>query len=147
MDYIFTSSIADVGLRLITISYDVCCQWYTHFWKRMQLLPQHLHINLPASSVHGKVPKFHLQSHEEQCHGPFSLGFTKGVGQVDGEGVERNWDYLKGQGPSTKEMVPGNRWETLDDSCGHSNWRKTVGLGEFNIVLSLYVLWSNTNNR
>ncbi|KIM81446.1 hypothetical protein PILCRDRAFT_53455, partial [Piloderma croceum F 1598] len=129
MDYIFTSSVADVGLRLITISYDVCCQWFIHFWTRMRKLPSHLQINLPVASVQAKVPKFHLQSHQEQCHGPFSFAFTKGVGHVDGEGVERNWDYLNGQGPSTKEMVPGNRWESLDDCCGHSNWRKTVGLG------------------
>jgi Kyakuja-Dileera-Zisupton transposase len=131
MDYIFTSGIAGVGLRLITISYNICCQWYTHFWKCMHKLPPHLHINLPESAVQGKVPKFHLQSHEEQCHGPFSLGFTKGVAHTDGEGVERNWDYLNGHGPSTKQMVPGNRWESLDHCCEHANWRKSVGLGEF----------------
>ena len=96
----------------------------------MQKLPLHLRINLPEASVQAKVPKFHLQSHQEQCHGPFSFAFTKGVGHVDGEGVEQNWDYLNGQGPSTKEMVPGNQWESLDDCCGHSNWRKIVGLGE-----------------
>jgi hypothetical protein len=137
MDYIFTSSIAGVGLRLITISYDVCCQWFTRFWLRMPKLPPHLHLNIPAANVNAKVPKFHLQSHEEKCHSRFSLGFTKGVGHVDGEGVERNWDELNGQGPSTKEMVPGNRWETLDDCCGHANWRKTVGLGKFSITFPL----------
>ena len=56
------------------------------------------------------------------------------MGRVDGEGVERNWDELNGQGPSTKEMVPGNRWESLDFCCGHVNWRKTVGLGEFPVL-------------
>lgn len=49
---------------------------------------------------------------------------------MDGEGVERNWDKLNGQAPSTCEMLPGHRWETLDDCAGWVNWRKTMGLGE-----------------
>jgi hypothetical protein len=141
MDYIFSSSIQNVGLRLLTVSYDVCCQWFTHFWTREKLLPPHLLLAFPNSGVQAKVPKFHLGSHVEACHAPFSLGYTLGVGRTDGEGVERNWDGLNGQGPSTKEMGPGNRWDTLDDCCGHANWRKTVGLGErVFILLVLYTL-------
>jgi hypothetical protein len=141
MDYIFSSSIQNVGLRLLTVSYDVCCQWFTHFWTREKLLPPHLLLAFPNSGVQAKVPKFHLGSHVEACHAPFSLGYTLGVGRTDGEGVERNWDGLNGLGPSTKEMGPGNRWDTLDDCCGHANWRKTVGLGErVFILLVLYTL-------
>jgi hypothetical protein len=130
MDYIFASSVQNVGLRLLTISYDVCCQWFTNFWTRQKFLPPHLLLAFPNSGVQAKVPKFHLSSHVEKCHAPFSLGYTLGAGRTDGEGVERNWDELNGQGPSTKEMGPGSRWDTLDDCCGHANWRKTVGLGE-----------------
>jgi Kyakuja-Dileera-Zisupton transposase len=126
----FDTRQCNVGLRLLTVSYDVCCQWFTHFWTREKLLPPHLLLAFPNSGVQAKVPKFHLGSHVEACHAPFSLGYTLGVGRTDGEGVEHNWDGLNGQGPSTKEMGPGNRWDTLDDCCGHANWRKTVGLGE-----------------
>lgn len=129
MDYIFTSSISQVGLRLIAISYDVGCQWFTHFWRRAEHLPTHLGLGLTSMLIRALIPKFHLQSHIEACQSVFSFNFFKGAGRADGEGVERNWDELNGQGPSTSEMLPGARWDTLDDCCGWVNWRKTMGLG------------------
>ena len=129
MDYIFTSSIAGAGLRLITISYDVSCQWFTKFWRRVPLLPVLFTASLHLMSICALVPKFHLQSHNEGCHSAFSFNFFKGGARTDGEGVERNWDELNGQGPSTSEMSPGSRWDTLDDCCGWVNWRKTMVLG------------------
>lgn len=129
MDYLFTSSIKGAGVQLLTISYDVACQWYTHFWTRNNKLPPSLRLNLPTDNVRALVPKFHLQSHTEGCHSPFSFNFFPGGGRTDGEGVERNWDELNGQGPSTSEMLPGSRWDTLDDCAGWVNWRKTAGLG------------------
>jgi len=135
MDYLFTSSVAGVGLRLLTVSYDVGCQWFTNFWKRMPALPAKLHILFPMSAVKALVPKFHLQSHEEKCHSIFSFNFSFGAARTDGEGVERNWDELNGHGPSTAEMLPSHRWETLDDSCGWVNWRKTMGLGALKDII------------
>lgn len=129
MDYVFTSSIANVGLRMACISYDVSCQWWTNFRRRLRALPKDLHI--PASflaMITPLVPKFHLQGHAEKCHSTFSFNYLFGVGRTDGEGVERNWDELNGQAPSTAEMGPGHRWETLDDCCAWANWRKTMGL-------------------
>lgn len=144
MDYLFTSSIANVGLRLLTVSYDVACQWFTNFWRRVPLLPTPLRLTFPVSAIRALVPKFHLQSHEEDCHSAFSFNFCKGVGRADGEGVERNWDELNGQAPSTAEMLPGHRWETLDDCCGWLNWRKTMGLGS---ILLLCPRYSNLITR
>jgi hypothetical protein len=92
--------------------------------------PPHLRASLASYRIHTLVPKFHLQSHNEGCHSAFSFNFSKGMAQTDGEGVERNWDELNGQGPSTLEMLPGARWDTLDDCCAWVNWRKTMGLGE-----------------
>lgn len=48
----------------------------------------------------------------------------------DGEHVERLWAWLNAAAPSTKEMSPGARWETIDDFCGFANWRKTTQFGE-----------------
>ena len=135
MDYIFTSSIAGVGLRLVTISYDVGCQWFTKFWQRVPFLPAFLSASLPPMKIHALVPKFHLQSHNEKCQSAFSFNFFKGGARTDGEGVERNWDELNGHGPSTSEMLPGARWDTLDDCCAWVNWRKTMVLGALYIVL------------
>ena len=129
MDYLFTSSIAGCGLRLVTISYDVGCQWFTKFWDHAALLPMALGVSLPFMKICALMPKFHLQSHIEACHSAFSFNFFKGGARTDGEGVECNWDELNGQGPSTSEMLPVARWNTLDNCCEWVNWRKTMGLG------------------
>jgi hypothetical protein len=133
IDYLFTSSIAGVGIRMLTVSYDVGCHWFINFWTRMDKLPAALKLFLPILAIHALVPKFHLPSHEEKCHSTYSFNYSKGCGRTDGEGVERNWDELKGQAPSTAEMVSGHRWETLNDCCGWANFRKTMGLGMFPI--------------
>jgi hypothetical protein len=112
MDYLFTSSIQGAGLRLITISYDVACQWFVKFWRRVPFLPHGLGASLSQFSIHALVPKFHLQNHDEGCHSTYSFNFFKGAVRTDGEGVERNWDNLNGQGPSTSEMLPGAHWDT-----------------------------------
>ena len=131
IDYLFTSSIVGVGIRKLTVSYDVCCNWFTNFWTRFDHLPATLKSYLPMTAIRALVPKFHLQSHAEKCHSAFSFNYSKGCGRTDGEGVERNWDELNGQAPSTAEMVPGHRWETLNDCCGWANFRKTMGLGMY----------------
>lgn len=130
MDYLFLSSLVGTKLKSIVASYDVSCQWFKNFWKRMKDIPASLHLPLPPSSLLFKVPMFHLASHQDKCQPPFSFHFTKWIGRVNGEGVERLWAWLKGAGPSTVEMGPGNRRDTLDDFCGFSNWRKWVDLGE-----------------
>lgn len=129
MDYIFAYSVVGVGLRMLTMSYDVGCQWWTCFTRlRRARLPEHLQILPPW--IRTLVPKFHLQSHQESCQSVFSFNYAAGSGRTDGEGVERNWAELDGQAPSTAEMQPGHRWETLDDCCGWANWRKSMGLGQ-----------------
>lgn len=132
------SSIIGIVVLMLAISYDVACQWWIHFLTRLIKLPVSLQ-RLPPHII-PLVPKFHLQSHAEKCHSPFSFNYRQGGARTDGEGVERNWDELNGQAPSTAEMLPGHRWETLDDCCGWANWRKSMGLGEFFIaLLSVFV--------
>lgn len=141
MDYVFSSSVGTIGLRLkkILLSYDVGCHWIKRAFLRLPQLPEGIRVpftNVPGSpspAIHleALVPKFHLQSHNEKCHSAFSFNYAKGGGRTEGEGVERNWAELNGQAPSTVEMLPGHRWETLDDCCGWANWRKTMGLGEY----------------
>lgn len=96
MDYLFTSSVKNAGVKLITISYDVGCQWFTKFWRRMPFLPSALRLTVVLNAVRALIPKFHLQSHEDKCHSRFSFNYNKGCGRTDGEGVERNWDELNG---------------------------------------------------
>ena len=137
MDYLFSSSIQSTAINLLTISYNVCCQWYTNFWACQKFLPTSLQILLPNHALRPLVPKFHLQNHTENCHSRYSFNYEKGVGRTDGEGVERNWDDLGAQVASTAEMTPGNRWDTLDDCSGWLNWCKTMGLGTYRCLYRL----------
>lgn len=118
-------------LHSIIISYDIACQWSVNFLKRMSAPTMPLALRIPAQTVIKYfVPKFHLPAHEPKCHAPFSFNFARGVGRTDGEGIERNWSVLNGIAPSVSMMGPGGRWDTLDDFCNYSNWRKTVNLRE-----------------
>lgn len=135
MDYIFLASIVGTLLQLVTISYDIACQWGINFFARMNAPTMPEALRIPASTVVTYyVPKFHLQAHNSKCHAPFSFNFGLGVGRTDGEGVERNWSLLNGIAPSVSMMGPGGRWDTLDDVCNYGNWRKTVGLRESHIL-------------
>ncbi|KAI0055821.1 hypothetical protein BV25DRAFT_1921506 [Artomyces pyxidatus] len=124
MDYIFLSSLVGVANRSLLVSYDIACQWSKNLLARVQEIGR---FELPPS-LDFVVPKFHLPAHREACHAPFGLQFKLGAGQTDGEAPERNWADMNGAAASTKEMGPGSRHSTLDDHCGHSNWRKFVGM-------------------
>jgi|SRR5712672_2260511 len=131
MDYLLLSSVVNTTMKFIIISYDIACQWGKHFVAQTShpTLPNSL--RLPSSiSLQFIVPKFHLPAHIPKCHGPFLFNYTSGVGQSDGEGIERNWLVLNGIAPSVSMMGPGGRWDTLDDVCNFKNWRKTISLCE-----------------
>ncbi|KAG6823229.1 hypothetical protein H0H92_010922, partial [Tricholoma furcatifolium] len=98
------------------------------FSERMNALPKPLQF-AGETVMSWAVPKFHLPAHKPDCHGPFALNYMHGAGRTDGEGVERNWAWLNGAAPSTSQMGPGSRHDTLDDFIGFSNFRKTVDYG------------------
>ncbi|KAJ7731090.1 hypothetical protein B0H14DRAFT_3097890 [Mycena olivaceomarginata] len=128
MDYLWFSSVIGIILLTIIASYDIACQWGRNFWKRARLMPDNLQLPHWVDVIF-KVPKFHLPPHVKKCHSPYSFNYTKGVGRTDGEGVERNWSWLNSAARSVSVMGPGAREDTIDDLCGFSNWKKTVGLG------------------
>ncbi|KAK7016775.1 hypothetical protein VNI00_018828 [Paramarasmius palmivorus] len=129
MDWVFLSAIIFCQLIYVVISYDIACQWAIHFYARMSKLPKQLHM--PSyRQLRFKVPKFHLPAHKDECHAPYALNFTEGVGKVDGEGIERNWPFMNELARSLSVMMPGGRWDTMDDHCNASNHRKTVQLGK-----------------
>jgi len=130
MDYILMSAVLAAGILTLIASYDIACQWIKNLWLRMEQLPEHLCLHIPPSNVIAKIPKFHFDSHGKKNHAQYSFAYTRGVGRTDGEGIERLWSGLKGGAAQTIEMGPGARRDTLDDFCGFSNWRKTIGLGE-----------------
>ncbi|KAJ7587055.1 hypothetical protein C8J56DRAFT_1083227 [Mycena floridula] len=131
MDFIFISSIVGLILMMLTISYDIACQWMKNLGKRAEGFPQAFQI--PSSmkdNIRFRVPKFHLPAHVVKCHAPFSMNWTRGVGRTCGEGIERLWAFLNGVARSCLMMGHGARRDTLDDFCNFSNWRKTTELGD-----------------
>ncbi|KAI0693263.1 hypothetical protein BC835DRAFT_1276253, partial [Cytidiella melzeri] len=128
VDYVLVAALLGVTLRLL-IMYDIACQYFKLFWTRMLGLPAGMRLAIPSiKQVVTKVPKGHLRAHEDACQGPFSLNYTNGAAETDGEGIERLWSWLNKAAPSAKEMTQASRHELLDDFCGYTNWRKTLGL-------------------
>lgn len=132
MDYILLASLVHTCLLLsLVISYDIACQFFKNFWRRLQDMPEHLRLAILREKLTEKVPKAHLPPHVKSCHAPFSFNYMPGAGRTSGECIESNWSVLNKAAPSCKEMGPSARRETLDDFCGFHNWRKTIGLGLF----------------
>ncbi|KAI0057942.1 hypothetical protein BV25DRAFT_1811627 [Artomyces pyxidatus] len=129
MDFIFWSSLRALKNTSLLVSYDIACQWSRNFWERVQEAPPGLEFRLCPDDVDFAIPKFHLPAHGASCQVPYSFNYKTGVGMTDGESPERNWAALNGAASSTKEMGPGARHDTLDDHCGHANWRRVVKTG------------------
>jgi len=111
------------------LSYDICCQYYKKFFNRLPLLLAAVSIGIHRRRWRFVVPKLHIRGHDRKCQETFALHFTLGVGQTDGEGIERHWANLGPMATSTREMGPGHRRDTIDDHLGNWNWQKLVGLG------------------
>lgn len=137
MDFIIGSALSklDPGLPLC-ISYDIACQYGKNFWERMKGLPDDL--QLQPRDITFKVPNFHLPAHKMPCHSPFSFHFMWGAGKTNGEGVEQNWEFTNGAGPSTKLMGPGSRQVTLEDLFGFHNYRRTLAMCTYQVYLRLF---------
>ncbi|KAF8217497.1 hypothetical protein K438DRAFT_1556366, partial [Mycena galopus ATCC 62051] len=73
------------------------------------------------------VPKMHIKGHKLKCQEEYSLNLIPGSGQMCREGIERPWVHIGAIGPSTKEMGPGSREDTLNAHWGSWNWQKIVG--------------------
>jgi hypothetical protein len=130
MDYMFYQSLKETGLLSYIVSYDIVCQWSIHLEERMKKIDQYFWI-FAADNVNAMflVPKFHLPAHIPRCRSVFSHNYAPGVGRSDGEAPERGWAKINPLAPSTREMGPGTRRDTLDYHFGDSNWQKVTGLG------------------
>jgi hypothetical protein len=143
-DYIVASYLQRCQVRDIKISYDIACQWSINLHSRFEA--QHEDVDLSEFSITHLVPKFHLPAHGAKCQARYSFNYTRGVGRTHGETVEQEWAYINLAALSTREMGPGARHSALNDSWGGWNWRKLLGLGEYNDdSLSLHPILINFN--
>jgi hypothetical protein len=138
MDFIVASALAGFALLLLTISYDIACQWKAHLPARMEKLPADMHIPLDSIKLQCALPVWHAASHVD-CQNQNSLSFKEGVGKTDSEGVERTWSGLNPAAYSTKDAGLGQRADTLEGKIDDHNYLKNVVLGGF--LLHVYQLW------
>jgi hypothetical protein len=131
MDFIIVSALAGFSLLLLTISYDIACQWKLHLRERVQKLLADMCLPLDDIKLQCALPVWHAASHNEACQDDNSLSFKPGVGKSDGEGVERTWLVLNPAAFSTKDAGRGVRADSLEGKIDNHNYLKNVGQGEF----------------
>lgn len=134
MDFLFFSSLekSSESVLEVVVSYDIACQWSTNLWERMKDYEVILRIPETEQAYYVfLVPKFHLPTHVESCQTKYSFNYTARVGRTDGEAREREWARMNQIAPSTSEMGPGSRCDTLNDHCGDWNWKKTIQMGMY----------------
>lgn len=126
-DYIVAAYLKRCQVRDIILSYDIACKWSINLHTRFETY--HTDIDLSRFSITPLVPKFHLPAHGPSCQVRYSFNYTPGVGRTHGETVEQEWAYINLAALSTREMGPGGRHSSLNDSWGSWNWKKVLGFG------------------
>ena len=126
-DYIIASVLKNLAIHNVVISYDIACKWSIHHLKRFS--ENHPDLNLDNFQFSYLVPKFHLPGHGASCQTEYSFNFAKHVGRTHGETIEQEWAHINLAALSTREMGPGSRHLTLDDSWNWWNWKKILGMG------------------
>ena len=126
MDYVVLSALLGVALLHIIITYDIACQWFKNFTKRMSGFPEHMRIGGDVK-IDTAIPSWHINGHGPSCRQNFCLGFMKGVGRTCGEEIEVSWSHTNPLATSVREMGPAARHETLNDHWNGWNFHKIVG--------------------
>ena len=133
------------GRRAALIIYDICCQWFTNFRKRIsesEWLDMWDDIEITAA-----VGKWHLAAHVRECFAKFSLNFIEGSAEVDGEIMETLWSGLDLVAGITQGMTIAHRQEVLDDYINDNNWKKLLNLcTSFLMMLTISIHTLNSNH-
>ena len=114
--------------------YDVSCGWIVHFLDRV-MEGEYLELPEGMEDIIAAVGKFHLNAHVQQCFAKYSPNFILGAGQVDGEIIETLWSIFNKVSQSARTMTTAHRREIYDDHMRDSNWKKLVGMREFDQLM------------
>nr|GAT58172.1 predicted protein [Mycena chlorophos] len=96
-------------------------------FERLQALPFLIAMVWVCTAYRFVVPKLHILGHKTTCQTEYSLSYLPGSGQLDGEGIKREWSNVGGLTGSTKVRGPGVRADALEDHWAFWNWTKLVG--------------------
>ncbi|KAJ7123795.1 hypothetical protein C8R43DRAFT_1135846 [Mycena crocata] len=129
MDFIVMAALAGFSLLMLTISYDIACQWKINLATRNAKLPSKMRLPLDKIQLQCALPVWHAASHNEECQRENSLSVKPGVGKSDGEGVERTWSVLNPAAFSTKDAGKGQRADVLEAKIDNHNHMKNLGEG------------------
>jgi len=124
------------GLAERLLVYDVNCQYLVHFDDRLKDASDYLWRD-PDMKLLGAVGKFHLADHVDSCFSKWTLNFMEGAGHIDGEIMETLWSGMNKVSGAARSMSKAHRQETLDDYMRDSNWKKTVGISKFLLVVKM----------
>jgi Kyakuja-Dileera-Zisupton transposase len=130
VDYVVLSSVKGEHLSRIVLTFDIGCQYSKNFWERMKKFPLEMQIN-EDTKIEFAIPSWHINAHGADCRADFGLSFRDGVGRTCGEEVEIIWAGTNPLGPSTREMGPGARHETLNGQWGGLNFRRILSFRKF----------------
>ena len=130
MDYAFVYAINYIaGLLVILMLYDIMCQFWVNFLKRIAEVPSFLILPSNVTIKRG-IGLFHVHGHVKECFPRFAPTFIQGAGNIDGEIIETLWNPLNHTASSARSMSWHHRQEYLDAHMGDSNWKKLVTLGQ-----------------
>ncbi|PPQ79182.1 hypothetical protein CVT26_000453 [Gymnopilus dilepis] len=116
----------------ILYCYDVNCQYHKNLFKRVEqgrYLNFRIGLNLIPS-----IGMFHVHGHQDVCYARFAPRFIPGMGTPDGETLERLFSVLNGISTIARTMTLAHRSETLDSHMGDNNFKKMIGMGEYNFL-------------
>ena len=152
MDYIFWSVYSHNPNEYSIVSYDIACQWSKNLWTHTLELPERLRVPHTTVDFEFAIPKFHYAAHGDggeegdARHVPYSFNYIYGAGRREGEGPERLWSESNGAAPSTKEMGPGARQDSLTNHFDHTNWLRTTRFGTcVGSESDVFVNWEQVN--
>ena len=143
IDYVVLSAAKGIRVIRIVLTFDVNCQYSKKFWERMKDFPSEMWID-EETVVEFAIPSWHINAHGADCRADFGLSYRDGVGRTCGEEVEVTWAGTNPLGPSTREMGPGARHETLNGQWGGLNFRRILNFRKFIFssmpILMLYII-------
>lgn len=117
----------------ILLIYDIACQWFINFFKRVEINPGLSFAN--PDSLRCAVGKFHLGAHVKECFWSYSLNFMPGVGHVSGEMMETLWTNFNPPALMARAMGNAHRWDILNDHMRDVNWKKMVRMSKCRLLL------------
>ncbi|KAJ7456295.1 hypothetical protein B0H11DRAFT_2244215 [Mycena galericulata] len=107
MDFIVFSALAGFSLMLLTISYNIACQWKKGLPERNAKMPRDIRLPLDKITYQCALPVWHTASHNEDCKENNSLSYKPGVSKRRGQRVD-----------------------VLEDKIDSHNFHKNIGQGD-----------------